>query len=85
MPPPEQVMQQIAMVIRGWKPLRMPCCVPATANDASPMVSIVCDSQPSIPVPMAERRATRDKTGQNTKVTRAVATHIPRYSVWEKR
>ena len=73
-------MQQMKTVMRGWKPPRMPCCVPATAKDASPIVSIVCESHPSMPVPMCERWDTRDKIGHKMNVASAVTAHIPTYS-----
>lgn len=68
------------MVMIGWYPPRMPCCVPATEKDASPTVSIACESHPSMPVPMCERSVTRDRIGQKMKVTSEVTAHIATYS-----
>lgn len=82
MPPPEHVMQAMTTVVRGCKPRRIPCCVPATQKEANPMVSTACDSQPSIPVPMLDRNLIRETMGHEMKVDRAVATHIPKYSFW---
>lgn len=73
-------MQQMTMVMPGCAARRMPCWVPATAKDASPIVSIAWDSHPSIPVPMCERTDTPDSIGQKKKVTTAVTTHIVTYS-----
>ena len=73
-------MQQMTMVMPGWAARRMPCWVPATAKDASPIVSMAWDSHPSMPVPMCDRTDTRDSIGQKTKVARAVTTHIVTYS-----